>query len=907
MSNAMRCRLGLLALGVLLSLGTEIQSPKSEIRNPKSEIQSDRFGFVHVNSTEITVSVEQREKRYQHALDAGAAWTRWPIYWDLIESAAGFDYSLADAVLSADVAHSLRVNAILLRTPEEYASGGSTAVPGPQVGQRRFTLAQRWGLAAVTTPPVNLYEPVFLGSEGPTDDPRQATAINPANYWARFVHRTVQRYKPGGELADQQGWPEGAGIRHWEIWNEPDRPFWSGTVEEYYRLLQVGYLAAKFADPESRVLMGGMAYWAYPGKGGDGEWFAQLLDVIQGDPEKELQEANGYYFDVTAWHWYSNPRDLYDKARWVQDQLQQASIQGKGLWVNETNVPIWDEYPGPTWDPESEGRATIEEQAAYIIQAHAEGLAAGVERILAFQLYDDCGNGPESWDAFGLIRNPAEADCWPHPDYPDVPRPAYTAYQIVTQELNDVQPVWRSLADGLGRVALYRSPSERVLVVWNWEKGERAVPLWGTGNQGVLIDQEGNRQTLTPSGGLYTLTLAPATNTNWQRVPEPMIGGKPYILIETDTRPPTGQITLPAISPPTFTVTWRVEDWGTGLQGFRVWYKAGDGEWTLWQKGSPPADRPYRAEGSASFQGDEGQTYCFAAWGQDRAGNETAFPPTAPQCTTVTEGGTLTGTVWDVLEAPIAGARVTATDGEGASWSATTDNAGLYLLEGLPFGESYSVLAEREGYGSWAARQGVQLVATTTAGVDFHLPPALNAVTNGGFEGASALEDWDDHPPGKTAPILSDEALSGAHSVLLGSGFVGPPENSTIGQVIRVPSGVLSPTLSFSYKLVTEETALGPGGQPNDWFEVLVFSGPEWTQRHDLSVREMWQNTDWTHRHFPMDPFAGQEVLLVFNLWQSSAERPTRVWLDEVAVGPAVPFTVEEQIYLPLMVKEAGS
>ena len=68
---------------------------------------------------------------------------------------------------------------------------------------------------------------------------------------------------------------------------------------------------------------------------------------------------------------------------------------------------------------------------------------------------------------------------------------------------------------------------------------------------------------------------------------------------------------------------------------------------------------------------------------------------------------------------------------------------------------------------------------------------------------------------------------------------MGAHENSTIGQVIRVPSGVISTTLSFSYKLVTTETALGTDGLPNDWFEVHVFSGPEWTQRHELYIREM--------------------------------------------------------------------
>lgn len=50
------------------------------------------------------------------------------------------------------------------------------------------------------------------------------------------------------------------------------------------------------------------------------------------------------------------------------------------------------------------------------------------------------------------------------------------------------------------------------------------------------------------------------------------------------------------------------------------------------------------------------------------------------------------------------------------------------------------------------------MVATSTAGVDFHLPPALNAMANGGFEEASALEDWDDLPPGNTLPALSAEA-----------------------------------------------------------------------------------------------------------------------------------------------------
>ena len=904
-------RLALLALAGLLTLGgfanlAQGHGPNSNLQPPNA-----RFGLCFVNSAELERDnvanpdwPARRDLRYEHALAAGAAWDRWPIYWPEVEVAPGvFDYTRHDLAVTADITRGLQLNAILMNTPPFYSTGGSLTAPAPRLEQRPLivpTIRRDLGglktldgcdsASAATFPPRNLEAPVF---DDGTDILAPGKAINPDNHWARFVHRTVERYDGDG-VDDAPGSPR---IAAWEMWNEPDFPcgvvpdfpsgFWNGTPAQYYRLLQVGYLAAKAADPEAVVLLGGQAYFPNP------TWFDAFLAALEADPNKEAQAAYGFYFDVLPLHWYSNPRNALDGTRLFAEKLAGHGLAGKAIWINESGVPAWDDFPGK--GQPAPYQATAQEQASYVIQNAALALHAGVERLFHFQLYDD-GQG----QAYGLIRNPT------HPSQPDVPRPAYTAYRVAATYLRDVSPLWRSTLNGMERVAFFSPPDQRTLVLWNTQSVTQTRTLWPTGPSALLVDQAGITQTLT-AASVYTLTLPPATNFNQPETPGvPMIGGKPYILIERDTRPPSAQITLPAISPPTFTVTWRVEDWGTGLQGVRVWYRADEDDWTLWQEGSPPADRPYRAEGSASFEGDVGHAYCFAAWGQDRAGNETAFPPTTPQCTTVAEGGTLTGTVRDVLEAPIAGARVTVTDGEGGSWSATTDDSGVYRVEGLPFGESYGVAAEKEGYGAWPARWGVRLVATSMAGMDFHLPPALNAVANGGFEGASALEDWDDHPPGKTLPALSDEALSGAHSVVLGSGFVGDPENSTIGQVIRVPSGVISPTLSFSYKLVTAETALGPDGLPNDWFEVLVFSGPEWTQRHELSIREMWQNADWTHRHFPMDPFAGQEVLLVFNLWQSSAERPTRVWVDEVAVGPAVPFVAQERIYLPLMAKGTG-
>jgi hypothetical protein len=64
------------------------------------------------------------------------------------------------------------------------------------------------------------------------------------NDLARYVRETVTHYK--------------GSIHVWEVWNEPHfSGFFSGTPEDYAKLLQVCYTEAKRADPECIVLGGG--------------------------------------------------------------------------------------------------------------------------------------------------------------------------------------------------------------------------------------------------------------------------------------------------------------------------------------------------------------------------------------------------------------------------------------------------------------------------------------------------------------------------------------------------------------------------------------------------------------------------------------------------------------------------
>jgi hypothetical protein len=97
--------------------------------------------------------------------------------------------------------------------------------------------------------PANLYKPIFL-SNG---------EVNPENYWAYYVNKTVSIYKDY--------------IKIWETWNEPDYTknydqvskwmteppdkniltHWYGTIFEYIRLLRITYEVAKKADPDCFV------------------------------------------------------------------------------------------------------------------------------------------------------------------------------------------------------------------------------------------------------------------------------------------------------------------------------------------------------------------------------------------------------------------------------------------------------------------------------------------------------------------------------------------------------------------------------------------------------------------------------------------------------------------------------
>ena len=525
---------------------------------PLPPVSTPSYGVNFISSAEQPADAQQ----YQNGLATGAGWNRWPVYWFNVERAPGnYDWSTQDRVVRDDVAYGLQTNVILLGTPGFYLTEPALYfVPprGQPAGNLSLTNPQ-------TATPQGLYEPVF--NDG-TDLPGPGKQINANNRWARFVFLAVNRYKPGGVLAQAHNWPAGAGVTHWEMWNEPDlNIFWDGSLADYARLLKVGYMAAKQADGAAQVIFGALA-----NNFQQLSYYNDVMAIYDDDP---AAGPYNYFHDILATHSY-----FYAWQSWYHVFRAGNTLRSRGLekpiWLNETGVAAWNDYPGPVWDAHSGLRATIQEQADYTIQTTFYALYAGAEAVFHFQLYDGCGNQPQgtnfpphngslcdadgnlvgnpgfpcAGDANGLYTNPTDAACFTQHPQPESARPNLAAFQLLTQHVRDVVPYWRSRPGGGDPsngpqewIAFYQ-PATRKRIIGMWARfgeGQTAV-LPATAGSALLVQPDGTAQTILPVNGVYTLQLPGATNQNapWDPSLYP-IGGRPLIIIESDP----GQVGAP--------------------------------------------------------------------------------------------------------------------------------------------------------------------------------------------------------------------------------------------------------------------------------------------------------------------------------------------------------------------------
>jgi hypothetical protein len=307
------------------------------------------------------------------------------------------------------------------------------------------------------------------------------------NLWARFVRASVSRY------------PE---IKYWEIWNEPDLvENRGGSVEDYLDLLKTGYLVIKETNPDAQVVMGGLPYRPDPG------FFERLLDHIVAAPEAD---QHNHYFDILAWRGYGRSSDSYDIILWAREVMAERDIE-KPIWISQTNLSLEQKGVSPTEEPK--WNVTPQEQATFIIQAYANGLAAGAEKIFLSPL-----SYAVPADGGGLATNEP------------VPLPTYIAFQAVAEFLSDATPIERQTLDGVTRVTFKRDVGQVVWVMWN--ETPTAKKLFMPMNTRVVRLGYPDRRTNIKeiNDGVLDLVLPPATAKDDSNTVGFPIGGAPVFV-----------------------------------------------------------------------------------------------------------------------------------------------------------------------------------------------------------------------------------------------------------------------------------------------------------------------------------------------------------------------------------------
>jgi hypothetical protein len=274
------------------------------------------------------------------------------------------------------------------------------------------------------------------------------------------------------------------GIHHWIILNEPDVRApdegnvveFDGDVADYFAMLKVAYLAAKSVDSESHIQIAGMSWWSDWVKGRQ-PYLYRLLERIAEDPDAG---ENHWYFDGISVHVYFTTSSVWLMLEAYRDFLDEFDLEDKVIWITEFNA-------SPRCDPvgglDAPFHVSLQQQSNYIVQASALALAAGVQRMAVYRLYDDHFTPGES-EPWGLIR------------YDGSRRPAFDAYQQVIARFTGAQRVRRFYLPEATLVTM-AFPDHTLYVMWSdtYEPGQFVVNAGSRTEPLTVFDAQGREWT----------------------------------------------------------------------------------------------------------------------------------------------------------------------------------------------------------------------------------------------------------------------------------------------------------------------------------------------------------------------------------------------------------------------------
>jgi len=287
--------------------------------------------------------------------EMGLRWTFMPVYWQALESDGPVD-------LSRNI-------------PPEW-----------QALDRFVIAAQRRGLNILMQAPV-----VGGNAGGPPKwaGRREKGKSAPANMDAlvAFAEKLVVRYRPGGVLAEREGWGDRYGVRAWELDNEPESylTHWKGQAGDYAEFATLVSARIKAVDPQAVIVLPGLA----AGKHGLA-WLQAALTASSMNGSSAFAEQGKAYSigpvaDVVSFHNYEGLDSAFSgEPRTI------AQVFGDIRTVFER---CEDQTPGFTYDRKRNywhtegnfdflGILSSERRAAWRFQFFTRAFALGIRKVV---------------------------------------------------------------------------------------------------------------------------------------------------------------------------------------------------------------------------------------------------------------------------------------------------------------------------------------------------------------------------------------------------------------------------------------------------------------------------------------------------------------------------------------------
>lgn len=407
------------------------------------------------------------------AMEAGIRWVRLAVRWEDIEPYA-----------PADPRHTHNWSSL----DTMFANANSVGlIPHSIVGN-----SPEWAVEDVSRAQGQYYD---CGPIDPDD----------LDAFAAFVTALVERYDGDG-VDDAPGSPL---ARYWEFWNEPDNQStlpgcifvggcWGGDLdndgipdpEEYAIMLSYAHPAVKVADPNAKVVFGGVAYESISQGCFNINFTDQVLTRLE---TLSPNGSAGDYFDLMNFHYYDFRRDKDGQSPYNQGMLGKALGPGgpsgpsiRGILTNHGlgDMPMVVSEIGLGSDLSSIGE---ELKARYLVREFVRAMSVwpgDIKAVIWFEMVDDrTSNNKGLLDANDLT-----------------PYPAYYAYRTLISELAGYEFVRQMTLEEVGsndRIQGYIFSKEGVtsnkLVLWRdeWKKPIKKQSMTATETMDVSATQLG--------------------------------------------------------------------------------------------------------------------------------------------------------------------------------------------------------------------------------------------------------------------------------------------------------------------------------------------------------------------------------------------------------------------------------